>query len=318
MIVLVTGGFDHRLRFWEATSGVCSKTLKFPGESQVNCVAVSPDKQLLVAGGNPHIQLYDAGSSADAPLVSFEGHSGNVTAVGFQKDARWVFSASEDGSVRIWDPRTPVCQRCYDGGGQAPAVNALALHPNQTDLVAGDQSGCLKIWDLEASACSHRQMPSPDVPIRSVSIACDASLVAVGLHKGRVHVFNSTDSRVGSSSSSSPHSLQALEPRTDFQAHEDYLLRCVGSPDTQTLATTSADKSIKLWSTGSWQCERTLLGHQRWVWDAAFSADSLYLVSASSDQSAKLWDLRTGEVVRNLAGHSLAVTCVALNDGTVQ
>ena len=90
------------------------------------------------------------------------------------------------------------------------------------------------------------------------------------------------------------------------------------SPDTQSLATTSADKSIRIWSTSSWQCERTLLGHQRWVWDAAFSADSLYLVSASSDQSAKLWDLRTGDIVRNLAGHTLAVTCVALNDGTLQ
>lgn len=61
-----------------------------------------------------------------------------------------------------------------------------------------------------------------------------------------------------------------------------------------------------------------LASHQRWVWDADFSADSLYLVSASSDQSAKLWDLRTGEVVRNFAGHNLAVTCVALNDGTMQ
>lgn len=75
---------------------------------------------------------------------------------------------------------------------------------------------------------------------------------------------------------------------------------------------------MKLWSTQSWECEMTLAQHQRWVWDVVFSADSQYLVSASSDQSAKLWDLKTGEVVRNLTGHNLAVTCVALNDGTVQ
>jgi G protein beta subunit-like protein len=109
-----------------------------------------------------------------------------------------------------------------------------------------------------------------------------------------------------------------LELREEFQAHEDYLLKCVISPDTKTLATASADKTIKLWqcAVNNWHCERTLAHHQRWVWDAVFSADSLYLVSASSDQSAKLWDLRTGEVIRNFAGHSLAVTCVALNDGT--
>jgi G protein beta subunit-like protein len=171
MIVLVTGGFDHKLRFWEATSGVNSKTLKFPGESQINCVAISVDKSLIVAGGNPQIHLYETSSNADAPLVTFEGHTSSVTAVGFQKDGKWIYSASEDGSVRIWDPRTPVCQRTYEGAAaQSPAVNALALHPNQTDLIAGDQSGCLKIWDLEASCCSYRHAPIPDVPVRSISI----------------------------------------------------------------------------------------------------------------------------------------------------
>jgi G protein beta subunit-like protein len=83
------------------------------------------------------------------------------------------------------------------------------------------------------------------------------------------------------------------------------------------LCTTSADHSIRLWSTENFESASpvsTLLHHQRWVWDAAFSRDSSYLVSASSDQSAKLWNLQTGDVIRNYIGHSLAVTCIALND----
>jgi G protein beta subunit-like protein len=92
----------------------------------------------------------------------------------------------------------------------------------------------------------------------------------------------------------------------------------VVSPDLRTVATTSADKSIKIWNTGNWELTSCLTKHQRWVWDCVYSADSLYLLSASSDQSAKLWDLRTGEVVRNYVGHNLAVTCVALNDVSMQ
>ena len=107
-----------------------------------------------------------------------------------------------------------------------------------------------------------------------------------------------------------------LELTKDFQAHDDYLLKCVVSPDVNTVATTSADKSVRLWNTVTWELERTLAQHQRWVWDAVFSADSLYLVTASSDQTSKLWDLRTGDVIRNYSGHNLAVTCVALNDGS--
>lgn len=107
-----------------------------------------------------------------------------------------------------------------------------------------------------------------------------------------------------------------------------------------TLATTSADHSIKLWKLRSGGSNagtpdegeatltagsdkgmdktiplvKSLAHHQRWVWDAVFSDDSSYMVSASSDQSAKLWDLRSGDVIRNYLGHNLAVTCVALND----
>ena len=229
MIVLVTGGFDHKLRFWDATSGVCSKTLRFPGESQVNCCAISNDKQLLAAGGNPQINMFDVNSNADAPLVSFDGHCSNVTAVGFQRDGKWLFSSSEDGSVRIWDPRTPLCQRTYEDKESLHAVNTVALHPNQTDLLAGDQSGCLRIWDLEANACRHRQTPVAETPVRSISVAGDGSMVALGSQKGRVLILQPSENR-------------GLEVKHDFQAHDDLLLKCILSPDAQTLATTSADK----------------------------------------------------------------------------
>jgi len=82
------------------------------------------------------------------------------------------------------------------------------------------------------------------------------------------------------------------------------------------LATCSADTSVKIWSTINYEytLEKTLTGHQRWVWDAAFSADSAYLVTASSDHAARLWDLGSGETVRQYDGHHRAATCCALND----
>lgn len=227
MIVLVTGGFDHKLRFWEASSGVCSRALRCPGDGQINCLAVSSDKQLLVAGGNPHISLFDVNSNSDAPLVSFDGHTSNVTAVGFQRDGKWLYSGSEDGTVRIWDPRSSVSQRCFETSPLSP-VHTVALHPNQTDLLAGDQAGPVRVWDLEANACRHKHALG-EQPVRSLSIACDASIVAVGSHKGRVTILESTDNRT-------------LSYKTHFQAHDEYLLRCVLSPDTRTLATASADK----------------------------------------------------------------------------
>ncbi|KAF9295684.1 TOR complex subunit lst8, partial [Mortierella antarctica] len=71
-----------------------------------------------------------------------------------------------------------------------------------------------------------------------------------------------------------------------------------------------------IWKTEnySFELEKTLVGHQRWVWDCAFSADSAFLVTASSDHVARLWDLATGETIRQYNGHQKAAVCVALND----
>jgi G protein beta subunit-like protein len=57
-----------------------------------------------------------------------------------------------------------------------------------------------------------------------------------------------------------------------------------------TLATSSADATIKIWNLDEPEahCRRTLQGHQRWVWDLAFSADSAYLVSGASPPVTRL------------------------------
>jgi WD40 repeat protein len=90
-LVLATAGYDHAIRFWEATSGVCSRTIPH-ADSQVNRLEISQDKKLLAAAGNPSIRVYDIASAATTPQATFDGHAGNVSAVGFQKDRRWLFS----------------------------------------------------------------------------------------------------------------------------------------------------------------------------------------------------------------------------------
>ena len=56
--------------------------------------------------------------------------------MGFQKDSKWMYSGSEDGTVKIWDMRAPGFQREYASRG---AVNTVVLHPNQGELVSGKQ-----------------------------------------------------------------------------------------------------------------------------------------------------------------------------------
>lgn len=60
------------------------------------------------------------------------------------------------------------------------------------------------------------------------------------------------------------------------------------SPDGRWLASTSFDKSIKVWNGISGAFAATLLGHVGPVYQAAWSSDSRLLVSASKDSTLKV------------------------------
>lgn len=74
-------------------------------------------------------------------------HSSNVFCVfvaGFQKDQKWIYSSSEDGTIKIWERRHDVAMRSYDSGSM---VSTVALHPNQAVLISGDQNGNIKVCE---------------------------------------------------------------------------------------------------------------------------------------------------------------------------
>ena len=105
-VILVTGSYDHEIRFWEAWSGICSRTIARSGESgvrptllftlplspttftqQVNRLAISPEcvylglcsvlypdpipysKRLLAAAIHKKVNIYEIASSSSTPVI---------------------------------------------------------------------------------------------------------------------------------------------------------------------------------------------------------------------------------------------------------
>jgi len=66
-VILVTAGYDHKVCFWDATRRCILRTLKF-GESQVNALAISPNKRYLCAVGNPFVRIWDI-ESGNQPVT---------------------------------------------------------------------------------------------------------------------------------------------------------------------------------------------------------------------------------------------------------
>ena len=81
-----------------------------------------------------------------------------------------------------------------------------------------------------------------------------------------------------------------------FERHTDYVPSITFSPDGQTLASGSWDRTIRLWDPHTGHLKTTLIGHTSNIHSIAFSPDGQTLVSAGGDTIIRLWDPRTGEL----------------------
>lgn len=79
------------------------------------------------------------------------------------------------------------------------------------------------------------------------------------------------------------------------KGHELAVLGVAISSDSNHIATTSIDKSAKLWEISTGREVRSFLGHEMGVTSVAFSPDGKLLLTGSNDKSIRLWDVMTGK-----------------------
>lgn len=112
-----------------------------------------------------------------------------------------------------------------------------------------------------------------------------------------------------------------IAEKNSFEAHKDWISGVSISPDGQTIASSSSDKSVKIWSFNGNHLQ-TLdehnEGHTDEVLDVSFSPDGEMLASGSQDTTIKLWKKSTDVknpwmLHKTLTGHTLGVNGVSFS-----
>ncbi|KAF3543663.1 hypothetical protein DY000_02010363 [Brassica cretica] len=101
-----------------------------------------------------------------------------------------------------------------------------------------------------------------------------------------------------------------------FEGHSHYVMQVTFNPkDTNTFASASLDRTIKIWNLGSPDPNFTLDAHQKGVncVDYFTGGDKPYLITGSDDHTAKVWDYQTKSCVQTLDGHTHNVSAVCFH-----
>jgi dipeptidyl aminopeptidase/acylaminoacyl peptidase len=105
---------------------------------------------------------------------------------------------------------------------------------------------------------------------------------------------------------------------TTLGTHSTWVSGVAFAPDGKTLASGSADRTVKLWRVETGELQREFRGHVDYVAALAFAPAGDILATAGYDKTARLWDVSSGKLRATLVGHRGVVTSVAFApDGAV-
>ncbi len=109
------------------------------------------------------------------------------------------------------------------------------------------------------------------------------------------------------------YDAQTLIPVHTFDGHISVVTSVVFSPDGQTLASGSWDKTVRLWSIAESKPLVTFDGHTDWVRSVVFSPDGQTLASGSHDKTVRLWSIAESRPLATFDGHTSSVTSVVFS-----
>ena len=270
---LIALGSFKEVRLVDPAAGTTIATL--PGESEdVRAVAFSHDGHLLAAaGGLParsgEVKIWDLDKRA--VIASVTGHNDCIYAVAFAPDGRSVATASYDKLIKLWDAATGKEIRTLKD--HIDAVYALAFTPDGKRLVSASADRGAKIWDAVSGERLYTLSEPTDGLNTLVLDPTGQRVAAAGLDR-TIRVWS-----LGEKGGTLLNSLIA---------HEDAILQLAWSPDGKFLASSSADRQVKIFRAA----DLTLVKawpQPDWALSLAYSPDGKSLAVGRFDGSFEVY-----------------------------
>src|SRR5437763_863662 len=170
------------------------------------------------------------GAKAQSPLT-LRGHSGWISSLAYSTDGKWLASGSSDGSVKVWSTTawTPDVSLHVSTG----EIRSIAFSPDGKTLAAGIRYGTVMLWDVPSKK-ERATLKGHKSDVWSVAFFPDGKILASADgdwdQPGEVKLWDTATGR-----------------ERGMLKHSGEVLCLAVSPNGQSLAAGSWDKTIRVW-----------------------------------------------------------------------
>ncbi|MBD2683119.1 MULTISPECIES: caspase family protein [Nostoc] len=265
-------------------------------EGIVSSISFSPEEDEIFASVGYHDRIIKFWRRDGTQIKIMEStHLLPIRDLTFSSDGKMLASASEDGTVKLWQTRII---KEPEGSNQfifveqygmpkvhEDDVSSISFNEKYKIIVSASSDETVKLWCYEnnifKSILRHKDQ------VLCVSFSPNGEMIVSGDRSGNIRLWNADGKLL-----------------KEFQAHSNSISTVSFSPDNKTLISCSSDKYIRLWSLHKESIEKPIIefSEDEEVYFATFSPDGKKIASANKDGTIVI-RFTDGKIIKKLKGH---------------
>lgn len=317
----ISGADDGSITVWDLRNGSKVETIEQRDchTGWVLAIAIHASGRFVSGSQDGVIRVWqldlDSGRITAAVPAALKGHTSWVRGLVLTPCGKYVISASNDCTLKIWDLQTGTLLRTLEGHHGSVRGVAFAETSSGAIIVSGSNDETLKVWDFESgrvlhTLSGHRNLVRSVVTTRlrgqivAVSASCDRTLGIWDLSNVDWSINNKSPAVESISiETNGTARVQHADGRSiivEMKGGKSPVVVQSAQKGSRRRRNTTCpvrlnprlDGSIQILDSSSNSVCGVLTGHNPGVTHARASIDARFGVSVSDDHTLRLWDLK--------------------------